>query len=46
MEARKEVQLFWNFFWHGFDIKQVIDTLLFLFLLTHIGLYFNEKALE
>ena len=47
MQVIKKLQLFWKFFfWLGFDIKQIIDSLLFLFLLTHIGLSFNEKMYE
>ena len=30
----------------GLSVKQIIDSLLFLFLLTHTGLSFNEKVLE
>ena len=46
MDARKKLQLFQKSFGLGFNVKQIIDSLLFLFLLTHIGLNFNEKVLE
>ena len=35
-----------DFFLLGFGVKHIIDSLSFLFLLTHIGLNFNEKVLE
>ena len=33
-------------FWFGFGVKQILDSLSFLYLLTHTGLNFNEKVLE
>ena len=30
--------------WLGFGVKQILDSLSFLFLLTHIGLNFNSKS--
>ena len=30
----------------GFGVKQIIDSLSFLFLLTHFGLCLNEMVLE
>ena len=44
MEALKKLQLFGIFGCLGFSVKQIIDSLLFLFLLTHNGLNFNEKS--
>ena len=48
MDAIKKLKLFQNFeiFSAGFGVKQIIDTLSFLFLLTDIVLNFNEKVLE
>ena len=46
MEAIKNSNYFGNNFWLGFDIKQIIDSLLFLFLLTHTRLNSNEKVHE
>ena len=46
MEAVKKLQLFQKFFGLGLGVKQIIDSLSFLFLLTYIGLNFNEKMLE
>ena len=43
MEAIKKLQLFQKFFWLDFGVKQIIDSLLYLFLFTHIGLNFNER---
>ena len=37
MEAIKNLKLFRKFFWLNFCYKEIIDFLLFLFLLTHIG---------
>ena len=44
MEAIKDSNYLKNNFRFGFDVKQIIDSLLYLFLLTHIGLKFNEKV--
>ena len=46
MEALKKRQLFQKYFYLDFGVKQNIDSLWFLFLLTHVGLNFNEKVLE
>ena len=46
MEATKKRQLFRKSFWLGFGVKQIIDSLSFLFLLTQIGLNFNEKYMN
>ena len=46
MEAIRKLQLFWKCFWLGLGVKKIIDSLSFLFLLTHIGINFNEKVLE
>ena len=46
IEAMKKFELFWKFFWLGFSFKQIIDSLSFLILLTHIGLKFSEKVLK
>ena len=52
MDAIKKVRSFRNLFyfilfWFGFDNQQIRDSLPFLFfLLTHIGLNFNEKVFE
>ena len=39
----KKLQLF-RIFWLGFSVKQIIDSLSFLFLLTNFGMNFNEKG--
>ena len=46
MEAIKKLQLFWKFFGLGFDVKQIIDSLSFCFLLIYIELNFDKKVLE
>ena len=46
METMKKFELFRKSFWLGFGVKQIIYSLSFLFLLTHIGLSLNEKVLE
>ena len=43
MEAIKKLQIFRKSFGLGFIVKQIIDSLSFLFLLAHIGLDFNLK---
>ena len=44
--VEKETPIISGNFWLGFGVKQIIDSLSFLFLLTYIGLNFNEKVLE
>ena len=45
MEAPKKLQLFQTLF-GGFGVKQIIVSLSFLFLLTNIGLNFDENVFE
>ena len=45
MVAIKKLQLFLKYFLFGLGVKQIIDSLSFLLLLTQ-GLNFNEKVLE
>ena len=50
METVKKLQLFRNFLgWVGglsFGVKEIIDSLSFLSLLTHFGMIFTEKVLD
>ena len=46
MEVIKKLKLFRKFFLLGSGVKQIIDSLAFISLLTHIGLNFNEKCLN
>ena len=42
----KETLLILEFFQLDFGVKHMIDSLSFLFLLTHIGLNFNKQCLN
>ena len=44
MEAIKKLQSFRKLFWYDFGVKKIIDYLSFSFLLTRIGVDFNEKV--
>ena len=44
--GHKETPIITKTFWLGFGVRQIVDILLFLFLLTHIGQNFKEKVLE
>ena len=46
MEAEKETSIISEFFLQSFGVKQIIDSLLFLFLLTQFGGNFIEKCLN
>ena len=43
LEIRGRVETIQIFFWLDFGVKQIINPLLFLFLLTHIGWNFYEN---
>ena len=41
---KKKLQLFWKYSWLGFCVKQIIDSMSFLFSLIHIELNFLWKS--
>ena len=45
-EGRNETPIISEVIRFDFGVNQIIETVSFLFLLTHIGLNFNEKVLE
>ena len=46
MEAMKKLEIYRKIFWLGFCVKQIIDSLSFLFFLTDTELNFDEYVPE